>query len=115
MLGTKGGAADAPGDPAGWTGSRGPGLGWKYWPRSETTGLPMMLVITLWLPEDFQRQGPQYSGIAFFAGEGQFVPDEDVVGDAESDDPFLRDLAEAVKHPKLLRRRDIIDGEFALM
>jgi hypothetical protein len=103
-----------PHQPAGWTGSKGPGLDWKHWPRSSATGLPMMHVITLWLPADFQRQGPQYPGIAFFAGEGQFAPDA-VTADATSDDAFLRDLAEAVEHPGLRRRRDIIGGEFALV
>lgn len=74
----------------------------------------MMHVVTLWLPEDYRRQGSRYPGIAFFAGEGQFAPDP-VIADAGSADPFLRDLAEAVDHPGLRRRRDLIDGEFALL
>jgi hypothetical protein len=76
----------------------------------------MMHVITLWLPGDFQRRGSQFPGIAIFAGEGQFaVEDESPVPNAESTDPFLRDLAAAEDHPGLLRRRDLIDGEFAIL
>lgn len=101
--------------PSGWAGRHGPGIDWKHWPRSSTTGLPMMHVLTLWLPEPYRRQGEQYPGIAFFAGEGQFADGDPVQGDATSNDAFLRDLAEAQEHPGLRRRRDIIDGEFALM
>lgn len=102
--------------PSGWTGSAGPGVQWEQWPRSSSTSLPMMHVLTLQLPEDFQRRGPQYPGIAIFAGEGQFADsDASPIPSADSADPFLRDLAAANEHPGLLRRRDEIDGEFALL
>lgn len=100
--------------PAGWAGGNGPGVEWKYWPRSSMTGLPMMHVITLRLPEEYRRQGEHFPGIGFFAGEQQFVEDA-VRADAASTDPFLRDLADAVDHPGLRRRRDIIGGEYALL
>ena len=102
--------------PSGWTGSHGPGVSWEQWPRSLNTGLPMMHVLTLWLPADFQRRGPQFPGIAVFAGEGQFADYTKLpVPSVESTDPFLRDLAAAEVHPGLLRRRDLIDGEFAIL
>ena len=102
--------------PSGWTGSHGPGVGWEHWPRSLNTGLPMMHVLSLWLPEHFQRRGPQFPGLAVFAGEGQFADDTKLpVPSIESPDPFLRDLAAAKVHPGLLRRRDLIDGEFAIL
>ena len=102
--------------PSGWTGSHGPGVRWEHWPRSLNTRLPMMHVLTLWPPADFQRRGPQIPGIAIFAGEGQFaVEDKFPIPSAESTDPFLRDLAAAENHPGLLRRRDLIDGEFAIL
>lgn len=114
-----GGPADAalPSQPpSGWTGSLGPGVRWEQWPRSLNTGLPMMHVLTLRLPDDFQRRGPQFPGIAVFAGEGQFAYNSEVpIPSAESTDPFLRDLAAAQEHPGLLRRRDVIDGEFAVL
>ncbi|KQQ81461.1 hypothetical protein ASF64_12245 [Arthrobacter sp. Leaf137] len=76
----------------------------------------MMHALTLWLPSDFQRRGPKYPGIAIFAGEGQFaVEDESPIPSSETSDPFLRDLAAAENHPGLLRRRDLIDGEFAIL
>lgn len=102
--------------PDGWAGSEGPGIDWKNWPRSTNTGLPMMHVLTLRLPQDFQRQGSKYPGIAFFAGEGQFAEEDSYPGiDSDSSESFLSDLAKAEEHPRLRRRRDIIDGEFALM
>lgn len=102
--------------PSGWTGRLGPGIRWEQWPRSSNTGLPMMHVLTLWLPGDFQRRGPQFPGIALFAGEGQFANgSESLIPSAESTDPFLRDLAATQDHPGLLRRRDVIDGEFAIL
>lgn len=102
--------------PSGWTGSLGPGVRWEQWPRSLNTGLPMMHVLTLWLPGDFQRRGPQFPGIAIFAGEGQFADNsKSPIPSAESTDPFLRDLAATEDHPGLLRRRDVIDGEFAIL
>lgn len=102
--------------PSGWTGGHGPGVRWEHWPRSLNTGLPMMHVLTLWLPADFLRRGPQFPGIAIFAGEGQFaVEDTSAIPSAESADPFLRDLAAAEDHPGLLRRRDVIGGEFAIL
>ena len=72
--------------------------------------------MTLWLPEHFQRRGPQFPGLAVSAGEGQFADDTKLaVPTVESTDPFLRDLAAAEVHPGLLRRRDLIDGEFAIL
>lgn len=100
--------------PSGWVGHEGPGIAWQYWPRSAATGLPMMHVITLVLPAEYRRKGEQYPAISFFAGEGQFAP-EPIQGDGSSADPFLRDLAAAIEHPALHRRRDLIDGEFALL
>jgi hypothetical protein len=76
----------------------------------------MMHVLTLWLPGDFQRRGPAFPGIAIFAGEGQFADaGKSPIPRVESADPFLRDLAAAEDHPGLLRRRDEIDGEFAIL
>ena len=50
----------------GWFGGRPPGLKSAQWPRSRNTGLPMVHLVTLRLPADYQRRGPAYPGIAFF-------------------------------------------------
>jgi hypothetical protein len=116
---TPDGAAERPAPdlpPSGWAGRAGPGVDWTHWPRSSTTGLPMMHALTLRLPEEYRRQGERYPGMSFFAGEGQFAfGEEAVAGDSAADDVFLRDLAAAVDSPGLRRFRDIIDGEFALL
>lgn len=102
--------------PDGWTGLDGPGVAWRHWPRSVHTGMPMMHVLTLRLPAEFQRQGPGYPGISFFAGEGQLAWEHPaVVGDSASTDPFLADLGEAQEHRGLRRRRDRRGDEFAIL
>ncbi|GAA1480162.1 hypothetical protein GCM10009624_06020 [Gordonia sinesedis] len=101
---------------AGWLGSLGPSIDPSMWPRGPMTGLPMMHVLTMWLPPAYRRRGPTFPGIAFFQGEGQFaVKGEEVVGDASSSDPFLADLAAATPHPQSTLLTDMIDGRFALL
>ncbi|AEE44603.1 hypothetical protein [Cellulomonas fimi] len=102
-----------PAGPAdGWIGSAGPGIDPTTWPRGTQTGLPMFHGITLLLPPEFRRRGPDLPAVAFFQGEGQFAAPRGV---DDPDDPFVVDLARAVDHPHLARRVDIIDGEFALV
>ncbi|NMM91589.1 hypothetical protein B2J88_46080 [Rhodococcus sp. SRB_17] len=102
--------------PSGWSGSNGPGVRWEHWPRSSHTRLPMMHVLTLWLPGAYQRRGAHFPGIAIFAGEGQFAEGSaSPIPNNQSSDPFLRDLAATQEHPGLQRRRDVIDGEFAIL
>lgn len=100
---------------AGWLGSDGPQLG-NAWPLSPVTRLPMAHIFTIRLPRDYQRKGPDFPAIAFYAGEGQFA-DEDAspTADAGSNDPFLVWLASAIDHPQLQLREDIIGGAFALV
>lgn len=97
----------------GWTGDRGPAIDPASWPRGPLTGLPMFHAITLRLPEEYQRRGPEFPAIAFFQGEGQFA--EELDREADPDDPFLRDLATSVSHPRQTVYEDIIGGRFALL
>lgn len=99
----------------GWVGTPGPAIDWKHWPRSLNTGLPLMHVLTLWLPGDYQRKGPEYVGIAYFAECGEPDAAEPERGEADSDDPFLADLAQAVDHPTLSRRVDVLGAEHAII
>lgn len=101
---------------AGRTGVAGPAIDPATWPRGPVTGLPMMHALTMWLPREYRRRGPEFPGIAFFAGEGQFAdPDSGAVADPDADDPFLRDLATARPHPTLRLMTDVIDGRWALL
>lgn len=71
--------------PAGRIGPVGPGIAPQQWPRDPTTGMPMMHVVTLWLPEHFRRRGPDLPGIALFQGAGEaFVPLPDNPGSCRS-------------------------------
>lgn len=98
--------------PAGWIGSAGPGIAPATWPRGSQTGLPMFHAITLLLPPEYRRRGPDLPAIAFFQGEGQFA---EPLTATDGEDPFVVDVASAVDHPTLGRRVDLIDGEFALV
>lgn len=101
---------------AGWAGFSGPGIDPATWPRGPFTGLPMVHVLTLRLPEEYRRRGPQLPAIAFFQGDGPNVDHGNpVVADPESSDPFVRGLAAARRHPQLRLMEDVIGGAFALI
>jgi len=72
----------------------------------------MRHAITLRLPDEYQRRGPELPGIAYFMGDGQFWRPWVPVGD---DDPFAFDVEAARDHPQLARRVDIIGQQFALV
>lgn len=100
---------DSAARPVGWTGTAGPAI---PWPRGPLTGLPMFHALTLRLPAEYQRRGPQFPGIAFFQGEGQFAEEIDRT---DPTDPFLVQWAEHTPHPQQTLLTDIIDGRFALV
>lgn len=108
--------AAAPNAHRGWTGQLGPGVGDAHWPRSTVTGLPMLHGITVELTEAYRRRGEELVAISFFQGDGQFRDEDDAaVPDAESDDPFLRQLATYVPLDRETKLEDIIGGEFATL
>lgn len=90
---------------AGWTGSRGPAIEPEQWPRGPVTGLPMMHALTLKLPPEYRRKGPDLVAISFFQGEGQFAE--------EYPEPLA--LPPAQPHPQQTILEDIIGGQFALL
>jgi hypothetical protein len=98
---------------SGWTGGGGPAIDPATWPRGPVTGLPMMHVLTLHLPADCRRRGPDFPAIAFFQGEGELA--ERLAAADAPDDPFARDLASTRPHAQLQLLRDAIDGVFALI
>lgn len=100
---------------SGWIGDDGPSLG-TAWPRSPKSKFPMAHVLSLALPKDYQRRGPGLPAIAFFAGDGErSVSLVSPVADADSDDPFLADLATARTHPQMRSRTGILDDAYALV
>lgn len=98
--------------PSGWTGSDGPAIAWKHWPRHTVTGLPMAHVLTLFLPEPYRRRGADLVGISLFSAGGEGGEDNYQERAAAS---FRDDVAAAEDHPHLQRREDIIGGEFAFL
>lgn len=106
--------AVAPPDDAveiGWIGTNGPGIDASQWPRGTKTGLPMLHGFTIRLPEEYQRRGPEYPGLAFFQGEGQFA----TAFEREEGDPFVQQLNESQDHPMLQRREDYVGGQFGFI
>jgi hypothetical protein len=53
-------------EPDGWVGAEGPAISPALWPRDPIFGMPMNHGITLRLPEDYQRRGPEFPGVSFF-------------------------------------------------
>jgi hypothetical protein len=100
--------ADAP---SGWIGSDGPGIDPATWPRGPETGLPMFHALTLRLPPEYQRRGPEFPGIAFFQGEGEFAEPYEEQGE----DPFVVQVKQSRPHAQLCLREDLIGGKFALL
>lgn len=101
---------------AGWIGWAGPAIGDLHWPRSPRTGVPMLHVLTIELPTDYQVRGPGLPAVSLFAGEGPNVAGEPTVRPAaDSPDPFLADLTRHRPHPQLSLRRDAFGGAFALV
>ncbi|MFH5211090.1 hypothetical protein ACHIPZ_23180 [Antrihabitans sp. NCIMB 15449] len=90
---------------AGWTGSHGTTIDADQWPRGPWTGLPMMHVITLLLPEEYRRKGPEFVAVSFFQGEGQFA--------TQFPQPLRMPLARP--HPQSTIFEDMIGGKFALI
>ena len=101
-----------PSRPWGWWGELGPGIRPSMWPLSSLTGLPMRHLFTLRLPQEYQRRGPGFPGIAFFRGHGQFAQPYEPVGE---DDPFDAYVRAAVPHPQLALLEDLLDQQFGLI
>jgi hypothetical protein len=105
---------DLEGDPKGrdgWFGGRPPGIKSTQWPRSRNTGLPMVHILTLTLPPEYRRNGPQHHGIALFQAHDVEASEVDGVADLldgkrtlspdEKGDAFFAEIARAAnaKHP----------------
>ncbi|PJN31220.1 hypothetical protein CG717_15665 [Streptomyces sp. CB02613] len=111
---------------AGWCGGRAPGIGAASWPRSPVTGLPMIHVITLELPEDYRRKGDDLVAVSFFQADDHVADDiegvdELLAGTAptpeQAADPFLAAVAAtaAARHPRQQDLEDMIGGAHALI
>lgn len=99
--------------PSGWTGTAGPGIAWRHWPRHPETGLPLCHILTLWLPREYRRAGQEYPGIAFFSAGGESLLDAEYP--AQLGPGFAADLAAAEPHPRWERRVDALDCEHGFL
>ncbi|MGW1433513.1 hypothetical protein ACWD6K_33455 [Streptomyces sp. NPDC002431] len=111
---------------AGWCGGRAPGIGTASWPRSPVTGLPMTHVITLELPEDYRRKGPDLVAVSFFHADDHVADDIEGVDELlagtvptpeQAADPFFAAVAAtaAARHPRQQDLEDVIGGAHALI
>ncbi|MFH9369876.1 hypothetical protein ACH4K8_29860 [Streptomyces anulatus] len=111
---------------AGWCGGRAPGIGTAAWPRSPVTGLPMLHVITLELPEDYRRKGEDLVAISFFHADDHVAKNIEGVAELlegtaptaeQAADPFLAAVAAtaAARHPQQRDLEDLIGGAHALL
>lgn len=109
---------------AGWSGGRGPGIKTHQWPRNQWTGLPLMHVLSIELPEDYRRRSPDLVGIAYFAGSEHYesADAEEIIqaGQVPADklsDPFWQGLQDylADRHPQEVLREDVLEATHALI
>jgi hypothetical protein len=85
--------------PDGWVGSLGPSISPEVWPREPEFGKYMNHGITLRLPADYQRRGPDYPGVSFFQS---IAPD---LWERTAATPEL-----AAPNPRIVLRPDVIGG-----
>ena len=115
--------SESPAQPAGWSGGHAPAIGADAWPRSKRTGFPMSHLLTLELPPEYRRKGPELVGIALFQADdhaAEPTPGAEQAlteGAAPSNAAFFASLlrAHASRHPQQVDLVDIIDGNFALI
>lgn len=108
---------------AGWCGGRAPAIPVDAWPRSVHTGFPMMHVLTLELPPEYRRKGPELVGIALFQADDHVanahpgVREALTAGNVADDSAFFASLlrARAQKHAEQVDLQDLIGGNFALI
>ncbi|MFI7289683.1 hypothetical protein ACIBRY_24000 [Streptomyces anulatus] len=111
---------------AGWCGGRAPGIGTAAWPRSPVTGLPMIHVITLELPEDYRRKGEDLVALSLFQADDHVATAVEGVAELlggttptaeQAADPFLAAVAAtaAARHPQQRDLEDLIGGAHALL
>lgn len=111
---------------AGWCGGRAPGIGTAAWPRSPVTGLPMIHIITLELPEDYRRKGEHLVALSLFHADDHVAAAIDGVAELlegtaptaeQAADPFLAAVAAtaAARHPQQRDLEDLIGGAHALL
>ncbi len=108
---------------AGWSGGHAPAIAAEAWPRSSTTGFPMVHLVTLELPPAYRRKGDELVGISLFQADDHVaIPTpgaEAALSRGETKDwgAFHASLvrAHANKHPEMVELRDLIGGGFALV
>lgn len=108
---------------AGWCGGHAPAIPVDAWPRSLQTGFPMLHLLTLELPPEYRRKGPELVGIALFQADDHVATATPgakqalTEGRAADGSAFFASLlrARAHKHAEQVDLQDVIGGNFALI
>lgn len=86
---------------AGWSGGIAPGIGTEHWPHGAVHDLPMVHLLTLWLPAEYRRRGDDS-----LVAVSLFQADDHVADEAA-------DPGHHVRHPRQVDLEDVIGGSFA--
>lgn len=105
---------------AGHAGGHAPAIAADAWPRSPTTGFPMLHLLTLELPPEYRRKGPELVGLALFQADDHVAKPTPgakealATGVAPDGSAFMASLARAhgARHPQAVDLVDIIGGHF---
>jgi len=116
---------------AGWENGLPPGIKAEQWPRSRTSGLPLVHGFTVRVPEGFRAKGEERIALSYFhPGDSESYPGKAGAQDrvksvlqggklekTEKGHPFWEALAAHAKasHPATVLHRDILDHDHAIV
>jgi hypothetical protein len=116
---------------AGWEHGLPPGISPAQWPRSRTSGLPLMHGFTIRVPPRFRAKGADRVALSYFhPGDSASYRSKKAttkrvaailgggaLGDAEKGHPFWEALREhaAASHPATVYHRDILKHDHAIV
>ncbi len=105
---------------AGHAGGHAPAIPTDAWPRSPSTGFPMVHVVTFELPPEYRRKGPELVGLSLFQADDHVAKPTPGAKEAltsglsNESAPFFASLVRAhgARHPETCDLTDLIGGNF---
>lgn len=105
---------------AGHAGWHAPAIAVDAWPRSPKTGFPMLHLLTLELPPEYRRKGPELIGLALFQADDHSAKPTPganealTTGLATGDSAFIAAVVRAhgARHSQAVDLLDLLGGHF---
>lgn len=98
----------------GWCLGRPPGITTAQWPLSPCYGHPLRHAFTLYLPEAYRMQGPEYVAISLFVDDqSDELEEAGSVEGGNGDQPWIRDLYQ--RHPRSFPMQDLLQCHYCVI